>query len=239
MSYGQGYGYQQSSYTNQGPPQVPPPWISEWDGPANCWIYINRDTGVRTFNYPLQYAQGGYGGGGYGPQQYGGNGGYEQRGEYNQEQPNPSHSGRNMALGAAVGLAGGALLMHEGEKVKEHWDEDKYRAEQKIDDGIDDVEDAPENAARWMGRKVQDVENVADDVDDWKDREEYRVERKWDDGVQDVEDAPENVARWFGRKVQDVEDIPQDIEGRFDNDVDRVEWSYEDGREQARYNDRW
>jgi hypothetical protein len=237
MSYGQGYSYnqqqysQQSSYTNQGP-QVPPPWISEWDGPANCWIFINRDTGERTYNNPLQYAQRGYGGGGYGgPQQYGG--------EYNQEQPRPNHSSRNIALGAVAGLAGGALLMHEGEKAKEHWDEDKYRAEQKFDDGINDVEDAPEMAAQWMGRKVQDVDDVADDAEDWKDREEYRVERKWDDGVQDVEDAPENVARWFGRKVQDVEDIPQDIEGRVDRFDDRIEGSYEYGREQARYDDNW
>lgn len=103
----QQYPQQQQSY---GPPQVPPPWIAEWDARDNRWIFINRETGERTFNHPQQQQySGGYGGGGY----------QERPGEYYAQQPPPqqSHAGRNMALAGVAGLAGGALLMHEGEKV--------------------------------------------------------------------------------------------------------------------------
>ena len=52
------------------------------------------------------------------------------------------------AMGAAAGLAGGALLMHEGEEVKQHWDHDEDELE-------NDVDNFPENAAEWTGRKVR------------------------------------------------------------------------------------
>jgi len=245
-------GYGQQSCDNQGPPQVPPPWVAEWDAPDNRWIYINRQTGERTFNHPGQHGQQSYGGGyGNDQQQYSGGGGYQQA------RPAANHSGRNAALAGVAGLAGGALLMHEGEKVEGDWDQDKYRAEQRFDNGINDVENAPDDAARWAGRGVQDVDDIPQDVDRWKDREEYRVDQKWDNGVQDVEDAPEDAARWAGRGVQDVEDIPQDVEGRFDYDRDRVEDkfdngfqdverfdnnvdnSYDQGRDQGRNDDNW
>ena len=117
QSYGQ-QGYSSQSYNNNGPPQIPPPWIAEWDNRDNCWMYVNRETGQRTFEHPQpEY---GRGGGGYPQQQYGGGGGYgqEQRGEYYEQQaPKPDHSRRNMALAGVAGLAGGALLMHEGEEV--------------------------------------------------------------------------------------------------------------------------
>jgi hypothetical protein len=60
-----------------------------------------------------------HGGAGYSQQQYGGGyGSQEQRGEYYEQQPQkPDHSRRNMALAGVAGLAGGALLMHEGEEV--------------------------------------------------------------------------------------------------------------------------
>lgn len=43
------------------------------------------------------------------------------------------------AMGAAAGLVGGALLMHEGEEVKDHWKRDEYIAEDKYDDMRDDI----------------------------------------------------------------------------------------------------
>lgn len=87
------------------------------------------------------------------------------------------------AIGVAAGLAGGFLIDHEAHKVEEKWDGDKYRAEERVDrwegdvrrderdigddirgdeyraeERVDrwgqDVEDAPEDAARWVGRKV-------------------------------------------------------------------------------------
>jgi hypothetical protein len=106
----QQYGQQQGG----GPAQPPHPWRAEWDGQR--WIYINQENGQRSAEFPhSQY-------GGYG-QQYGG----QQQAQYNQGPPQQQYgappaqkSGMgygSMALAAGAGLAGGALLMHEGEKV--------------------------------------------------------------------------------------------------------------------------
>jgi len=108
----------------QGPPQPPPPWVAEWDGQDNRWFFLNQQTGERSLNMPQ--AQGGYGGGqqgGYGGQQggyggqQGGYGGGGQQGYAAPQEPPKSHTGRNVGIAAVAGLAGGALLMHEGEKV--------------------------------------------------------------------------------------------------------------------------
>jgi hypothetical protein len=148
----QGYGGQQQGYNNSGPqgaPQVPPPWRAVWDDRDGRWLFINEQNGERTFEHPGH--SGGYGGGSYnqGPPQaqYGG---YEQ-----QQQPKKNHNLAYGAMGAAAGLAGGALLMHEGEEVKQDWEGDKYRAEEGFDRFENRVEDAPEDAARWTGRKVK------------------------------------------------------------------------------------
>lgn len=102
----------------QGRPEPPAPWIAEWDGRENRWIFINRETGERTHNFPNQ---GGYNSGYNAGYEYGGDYRQQERyGEsYNQYQQKPSHTGRNAALGAAAGLAGGALLMHEGHEIRE------------------------------------------------------------------------------------------------------------------------
>lgn len=159
----QSYGGQQQGYNSgpQGTPQVPPPWRAVWEDREGRWLFINDSNGERTFEHPGR--TGGYGGG-YGssynqgpPQnQYGGGAAYQQQ----QQQPQhekKGHSGMAYgALGAAAGLAGGALLMHEGHEVKQDWEEDKYRAEGKWDRFENRVDDAPEDAARWTGRKVSE-----------------------------------------------------------------------------------
>lgn len=90
-----------ASQTYNGPPPVSPPWVAEWDSRDNRWLYVNRETRERTFEYPQNQ---GYRG--------------QAQGEfYEQEPAKQSHTGRNVALGAAAGLAGGALAMHEGEKI--------------------------------------------------------------------------------------------------------------------------
>lgn len=64
------------------PPQVPPPWRAMWDAPAGRYIFINEQTGQRTFDFPQQYA----------PQsQYGGVGGYG--GNHGQQYPQSSDGG--------------------------------------------------------------------------------------------------------------------------------------------------
>jgi hypothetical protein len=153
----QGYGgQQQQGYgSGQGTPQVPPPWRAVWDDRENRWLFINEQNGERTFQHPGQAGQAGGYGGGYGSSynqgpQYGG---YEQQQQQPQQKKN--HNVAYGAMGAAAGLAGGALLMHEGHEVKEDWEEDKYSAENKFDRFENRVDDAPEDAARWTGRKVR------------------------------------------------------------------------------------
>ncbi|KAH7397448.1 hypothetical protein BKA66DRAFT_438006 [Pyrenochaeta sp. MPI-SDFR-AT-0127] len=223
----QGQQQHGSSQGGNNPPPVSPPWFAEWDARDNRWLFVNQQTGERTFTYP---------GPGYGQQQggYGGNqGGYNQnaynpsQGNYQQEEhKKEGGNGWKYAAAGAAGLAGGALLMHEGEEMKEGWDRDKYRLE-------NDVSNFPENAAGWTGEQVGRAEGFGD-----------RVENRWDNAVDDVEDFPENAANWTGQKVQEVEDIPQDVENRWDNAVDNVEDfgdrmdnAYDDGRDERRYDD--
>ncbi|EXJ66698.1 uncharacterized protein A1O5_10369 [Cladophialophora psammophila CBS 110553] len=195
-----------------GRPQVPYPWEAEWDERDGRWFFVNRETGERTFQHP----QPSYGGRSY--DERGSRQGYREeddRGRYEQEPEKRSHTGRNIALGAAAGLLGGALLMHEGEKVEDKWDDAKDDIEDDFRDGAQDVENFPDNAARWTGEKVQEVEDIPQDID-----------RKWDNAVQDVEDVPEDVAGWAGRKVGDVEGFG-----------DNVDNAYDQGRDDARYDD--
>ena len=118
-------GQQPQSGGSHAPPPVSPPWYTEWDGRDNRWLFVNQQTGERTFTYPgpgYGQQQGGYGApqagygynqGGYNNQQgpYNG-GGYQQ--EHEQKQ---GGNGWKYAAAGVAGVAGGALLMHEGENI--------------------------------------------------------------------------------------------------------------------------
>jgi hypothetical protein len=118
-----------SSGSSQGPPPVSPPWYAEWDARDNRWLFVNQQSGERTFTYPgpgYGQQQGGYGA----PHGYN-EGGYNNQGAYGQGSYNPSNSsygqqeqekksgGNAWKYGAAgvAGVAGGALLMHEGSEI--------------------------------------------------------------------------------------------------------------------------
>ncbi|KAK0277735.1 hypothetical protein LTR35_009571 [Friedmanniomyces endolithicus] len=231
-NYDRGYGYgedrrnpreeerytETTYYSNDNdrppPPQVPYPWRPEWDARERRYIFVNEQNGERTWDYP-----GGYGGGGYERREEVIT--EEQRG-YGEQQRRQGggHSGLMYgAMGAAAGLAGGAFLMHESGNIENDYERDKYRVE-------NDVEDFPENTARWGGEKVQEVEDIPQDVEQGFDRFGRRIEN----GFDDVVDAPEEVSGWAGRKVGDVE--------RYDDNVGNA---YDEGRDERRYedNDRW
>jgi hypothetical protein len=112
--------YQQSSPQNQGAPPVSPPWFAEWEGRDQRWLFINQQTGERTFNYPgpgYAQQQGGYNGnnqGAYNQGSYNTTGGY---GQPEQEKKQGGNGWKYAAAGVA-GVAGGALLMHEGEEIR-------------------------------------------------------------------------------------------------------------------------
>jgi hypothetical protein len=82
------------------------------------------------------------------------------------------------------------------QKPDEDFDEHKDRLEQNIGD-------FPENAARWTGEKVGEVEDIPENIEEGFDRFGNRIENGFDnvgdriqDGWNDVVDAPENVANW-------------------------------------------
>lgn len=77
------------------------------------------------------------------------------------------------------------------------------------------MEDFPDDAARWTGKKVGEIEDIPEDI-----------ENKWDNAVEDVEDVPDDVAGWVGRRVGGAE--------RFG---DNIADSYHEGRDDARYGD--
>jgi hypothetical protein len=129
---GQQHSRPSTSNGSRGPPPVSPPWYAEWDGRDNRWLFVNQQTGERTFTYPgpgYAQQQGSYGGpqSGYGYNQ----GAYSNQGAYNQGSYNPTNNsyeqqeqekkqggnGWKYAAAGAAGVAGGALLMHEGHEI--------------------------------------------------------------------------------------------------------------------------
>lgn len=51
------------------------------------------------------------------------------------------------------------------ENIEQRWDRTEDRIENKWDNAVDDVEDFPENAAEWTGRRVGEVEQFGDNID--------------------------------------------------------------------------
>ena len=106
--------------------------MAEWDQRDQRWLFVNPQTGQRTFEHPhpTYQPQGGYGGGypqqggyppqggygaGYPPQQPSYGGGYPPQ----QQPPKKDHKALEYgALGAVAGVAVGALAMHEGHKIR-------------------------------------------------------------------------------------------------------------------------
>jgi hypothetical protein len=115
-------------------PPLPPPWYAEWDQRDQRYVFINPQTGERTFQHPHPTyqpqggypPQGGYGGQAYPQQQtYGQQQGYQQAGYVQQSSPPPAPQPRDNhnalkygALGAVGGLVAGGLAMHEADKIR-------------------------------------------------------------------------------------------------------------------------
>ncbi|KAG8533922.1 uncharacterized protein KY384_001663 [Bacidia gigantensis] len=246
-------------------PSVPPPWVAEYDDQSQRYYYVNRDTGERTWDAPTgNYGGGsGYGGGGgyggdnggnYGGGGYGsGGGGYGAAGAVGYEAQQMGvvcdvlvsrirHQACIMI--SSKSTLGEAQLAYKND-TENRYDYDKDRTEGYVEnkayDAEQDVVNAPDNAARWAGNKVQDVENIPQDIEGGFDNAENRVDQGFDNfgnrveggfegAVQDVEDAPEDVAGWMGDKVGDVENFGDRVEGYGDG----VEGAYDQGRDEGR-----
>jgi hypothetical protein len=115
------------------------------------------------------------------------------------------------------------VIWYANDLPEQDWDQDKARFE-------NNVEDFPEDAAAGIGRRVGEVEQIPDNIEQGFDRFGDGVERKWDNAVDDVEDAPENIAQWGGEKVGDVERFGDDVE----NYGDGLDNAYDQGRDEGR-----
>lgn len=110
----QSYGGGDSGYSSAPPPgDLPYPWVSRYDPNSGRTYYVNEQTGETSWEHPGSSGGGG-GGGGYG-------GGYGESSGYapQEQEQKKDHSMLYGVGGAALGLAGGALAMHEGEKIRE------------------------------------------------------------------------------------------------------------------------
>lgn len=114
--------------------------------------------------------------------------------------------------------------------------------ERHWDNGVQHVEDFPEDAAHWTGEAVGSVEAVTDKIEHGFDRAEenveegfenagHKVEHGWDETVDAVEHAPENLAEGIGEGVGKVEHFGDSVE----DFGDRMEASYDQGRDEERY----
>ncbi|CAN8103082.1 unnamed protein product [Discula destructiva] len=100
------------------------------------------------------------------------------------------------------------------EEAAEDFGREEQHMEQRFDNGVQDVEEFPEDHVEY-------------DVD----RAEDKVEDGWDNTVDAVEDAPENLAEWVGEGVGRVEHAGDEVE----NFGDEIEGSYDQGRNEERY----
>lgn len=111
----QGYGYSQPL----APPQVPHPWVARWDDRERRYLFVNEQSGERSWEMPGHASTGDYGrdgsaqqyGGGQqydGGQQYGGGQSCAQQNQYEGEEQSKegSHGLLYGGLAAAGGLAG-------------------------------------------------------------------------------------------------------------------------------------
>ncbi|OKL63726.1 hypothetical protein UA08_00356 [Talaromyces atroroseus] len=132
-----------------GPPSVPGPWVAQWAEQESTWIYINEETGERSWEAPLA----------------GGPGGYQQETfqqntyveeTYQQDTYEQDTYRQDTYEQQNEGFAESAAAW-TGEKVGE--------VEYDAHEVKEDVEDIPEDIAGWVGRKVGDVERFGDEVD--------------------------------------------------------------------------
>ncbi|RMY73001.1 hypothetical protein D0863_04161 [Hortaea werneckii] len=197
---------------------LPYPWQAFWEAGEGRYLYVNKQTGQRTFDAPSA----GYGG-------------------YNTAPPPPSAdraiyddradatvpSGKEKdGSSGSPGLAGGAFLAHE---AGEWFDESDERDMER------EIEEIPEDTAEWTGEKVGEAEDIPKDVEQGFDRFGNEVESGFEDVEEDVEDAPAEVAGWAGEKEGEIEGFGDDVE-RFGDEMGDA---YDDGRAEGRQEDAW
>ncbi|KAI6860514.1 hypothetical protein KC343_g16133 [Hortaea werneckii] len=226
-----GYDARQEGFMNgpPPPPQLSYPWQAFWEAGDGRYLYVNEQTGQRTFDAPSA----GYGGYSAAPPPPPADGAvYGDRSDATvpsgkvKEGSSGSHGLMYGALGAAAGLAGGAFIAHEAGEWFDGSDERDMERE---------IEEFPENTAEWTGEKVGEAENIPEDVEQGFDRFGNEVESGFEDVEEDVEDAPADVAEWAGEKEGEIEGFGDGV-ARFGDEMGDA---YDDGRAEGRQEDAW
>lgn len=162
------------------PPDAPWPWRARWDDGECRYFFLNENTGERRWDFPQDevvtesttyYDD-------------------DRRGEYTDDRVYESQDvidereRRNDgmmygAMGAAAGIGAGALVAEEAGRLEG----DKWRMENDVEEGFDrvgdDIIDAPENVANWVGEKVGDVERYGDNIDYSYEEGKYEGREGW------------------------------------------------------------
>lgn len=214
--------YQPAPYTQSQPQQPPYPWITRWDDREQRYIYINEQTGERSYTLPGA-SQGGYGGGGesYGyPNQPSQQQGYYNSGEPAPEQREEKSSGHGSAAawgagGLALGLGAGALAMHEGEEISEFFCLYFFIAFGFFSYVYPLSPHLPHLTITSNSKKeLNQITNTTAE-DEWN-QAESSISRS-------ASDFPENAAEWTGERVGEAEQLPERAEEGFDEFGDGVE----------------
>lgn len=69
------------------------------------------------------------------------------------------------------------------DRLDDRVDYDKDRVENSFSNAGQDIEQFPDDAARWTGRKVGEVEDIPGDVRNDYDDAKYGIENKFDNAV--------------------------------------------------------
>ncbi|KAL0254893.1 hypothetical protein SLS55_009417 [Diplodia seriata] len=113
---------------------------------------------------------------------------------------------------------------HHSHSRPDDWDEDKARLEQKAEHAEGDVEELPEDAARWTGEAVGHVENIPNDVEQGWDRAENNVEQGFDNIENNVEQGWDNAENHVEQGWDNAEDK---VEQGWDNAENNVEQGWD------------
>lgn len=224
----QGYGQPQG----QSHPPLPPGWIAEYDQRERRTVFINQQTGQRSFDFPHAsyqqqgaYGQQGYGQQGYGQQGYGQQAGYGQQPQghaqpgYPPQPPQNNHKAMEYGgIGAVGGLMAGALGMHEWDKHERKEEQEAYGHRPYGEERREEYGERREEIGGYGERREEERREEYDD----ERRDERRFEERREEGEERREEYREE------RREDAYEERREDNEERREDYEERREERFDD-----------
>ncbi|KAF2227777.1 hypothetical protein BDZ85DRAFT_7504 [Elsinoe ampelina] len=187
------------------PPQVPQPWFAEWDSREGRWLFINNDTGDRTYDFPSEY----------GFSEGAANWAGRKVGEAERFGDDARQDYDNVKYGTEERIDNGINRVEDiPQDIRQDYDKFETRVEGGFDRFADRIENIPQDLSYSAGEAYgkaqqfgQDVGNIPQDVEQSIDRFGDRVEERYDDARDD--------ARRFGDEQEGAFDAGRN-QGRGD-----------------------